>query len=814
MGETNLNISGTVGKNVVVGDHNTVIEVSGDLIFNAAQAAALKARDLRKMLRVLVVLASPVFDPRNPGHRPSPLDLLAEWRRLADAVSASGAPIALIRLTPPTLEALRYALSPRAVEQGLYPHVLHFSGHAWPEGLLFEDQYGGMDAVSTPRLLAELRDCPPLDLAVFNACQSSEYAFSAAQAFSASGRARAAIGHPDPVRDDEAIQFTASLYAELARGGYPLAEAFQRASRQVSTHAPQRFGDGSLAFSGLQAGEPLVEDNLPPGNLPSRNTFFFGRGAELHSLARMLDETPHIGVLSGVSGIGKTSLALEAAHRNAWRFPGGMAFGDGRGAPSAEFILRGMASALELPAQPGQAPEEALAALARQQPTLFVLDNLEDLPAPDLARLASFLRRLGRGSAALVTLRPPAPIFEDLPAARPIPLRDGLALEDAARYVHALAGRHNAPSLQRGDLAARLAHACGGHPLILEQVVALARKRPLAHMLESIQSLGEDYLKILRMVLDWSLEALDDEKAREALACLPIFGAGSCTPAALAAALDMPPGVLYPLADKLREAALLVFDPRYERYEWHASVSDYARAALRLPDFDARCQRALAQICDVFDNLPSSADPSTRPDLLNDLLNLSLRADWAAEQPDGEPLARLATSPRNWWVILSYHTAWRGWLEKAIEKPIQDRRLKANVRKAIGDVQQFRDDRDAALVSYNEALKLLEIGDKLGEANVYQSLGRMQIFSGQAQEGLQTLQNALTIYGQIGSISGQANILFFVGTLYADNGHLEEGAKLVASAVELGERIDPNHPVTIYMREVLRKIESQKNTSQ
>jgi hypothetical protein len=166
MGETNLNISGTVGKNVVVGDHNTVIEVSGDLIFNAAQAAALQERDLRNMLRVLVVLAGPVFDPRTPAHDPTPLDLLEEWNRLSNAIKASGAPIALIRLTPPTLESLRYALSPRVVEQGLYPHVLHFSGHAWPEGLLFEDQYGGMDAVSTPRLLAELKDCPPLDLAL------------------------------------------------------------------------------------------------------------------------------------------------------------------------------------------------------------------------------------------------------------------------------------------------------------------------------------------------------------------------------------------------------------------------------------------------------------------------------------------------------------------------------------------------------------------------------------------------------------------------------------------------------------------------
>ncbi|MFN8504171.1 hypothetical protein [Kouleothrix sp.] len=38
---------------------------------------------------------------------------------------------------------------------------------------------------------------------------------------------------------------------------------------------------------------------------------------------------------------------------------------------------------------------------------------------------------------------------------------------------------------------------------------------------------------------------------------------------------------------------------------------------------------------------------------------------------------------------------------------------------AIGDVQQFRDDRDAALTSYTQALALYrEIGDRLGEADI------------------------------------------------------------------------------------------------
>ncbi|MDX9993447.1 MAG: CHAT domain-containing protein [Anaerolineales bacterium] len=790
MDKTNLQVGESVGKNLVVGDHNLILEVGGDLIFKAAQSAALQQRDLRKMLRVLVVLAGPVFDPRNPQHDPTPLDLLTEWQKLSAAVAASGAPIALIRLTPPTLEALRYALSPRAVEQGLYPHVLHFSGHAWQDGLLFEDQYGSLDAVPSLRLLAELKDCPPLGLAVFNACQSAEHAFSAAQAFSAAGRAQAALGHPDPVRDDEAIQFAASLYAELARGGYPLEAAFERAAQQVSSHRPRLFGETGLSFNGLEAGKPLIEDHLPPGNLPAREKFFFGRAAELNDLAHGLEKTPLVAVLSGVSGIGKTALALEAAQRSAWRFPGGIGFGDGRGAPSAEFLLRGMAAALELPLLAGQPPEEPLLALARQKPTLFLLDNLEGLSAPDLERIAAFLRRLGRGSAALATLRPPAPVFENLPAARSIALTGGLAEAAGARYVLALAEHWQIASLQRGDLALRLARASGGHPLILEKLVALVRKRPLAHMLESIATLGSDYREILKTVMDWSLESLDDQ-ARAALACLPIFGAGSCTPAALAAALAIEQAALYPRLDPLRDSALLAFEPDTERWAWHASVSDYARAALNSPDYDACCRRALEQICDVFSKLPGSADSSTRPDLLADLQNLYLLAEWAGGQPDGEALARLATSPSNWWSLLSYHTAWQSWLESALHKGIADNGLEANVRKAIGDVQQFRKELDAALVSYNEALKRYqEIGSKLGEANVLAALSRMDIGAGKVEEAEQKMAVILQMRREIDDLYSEGADLGNFAIVLLNAGHKQKAREYAQKARVIFEKID------------------------
>jgi hypothetical protein len=91
------------------------------VMIEAAQQAALEKRDPARMLRVLALLASPVYDPKDPEKAPVHLDLRAEWHRLAEGVRQSGASILLARLTPTTLPALRAALSPRAAEQNAFP---------------------------------------------------------------------------------------------------------------------------------------------------------------------------------------------------------------------------------------------------------------------------------------------------------------------------------------------------------------------------------------------------------------------------------------------------------------------------------------------------------------------------------------------------------------------------------------------------------------------------------------------------------------------------------------------------------------------
>ena len=138
----------------------------------------------------------------------------------------------------------------------------------------------------------------------------------------------------------------------------------------------------------------------------------------------------------------------------------------------------------------------------------------------------------------------------------------------------------------------------------------------------------------------------------------------------------------------------------------------------------------------------------------------------------------------------------------------------ANTLKAIGDLQQFRNDRDAALLSYQQALDLYRaVGDRLGEANTLQAIGDVHLDQGEAEKGLQSLDQALDLYQQIGAQVGQANVYWDLGMRLARGSHLQEAEPLLAQAVELARQFAPGHPVTVQHEQILAQIREQAQTT-
>jgi tetratricopeptide (TPR) repeat protein len=117
-------------------------------------------------------------------------------------------------------------------------------------------------------------------------------------------------------------------------------------------------------------------------------------------------------------------------------------------------------------------------------------------------------------------------------------------------------------------------------------------------------------------------------------------------------------------------------------------------------------------------------------------------------------------------------------------RQVGDRLGEANVQKAKGDVQQFRDDRDGALASYEAALTLYrQVGARLGEANVQKAKGDVQQFRDDRDGALASYEAALTLYRQVGDRLGEANVLAAWSRLLIDSDFAQSQALLEQALV-------------------------------
>ncbi|UJW34771.1 tetratricopeptide repeat protein [Saccharothrix sp. AJ9571] len=204
---------------------------------------------------------------------------------------------------------------------------------------------------------------------------------------------------------------------------------------------------------------------VTPAQLPAAIPRFAGREGELAWLDGLTEQARHgvsvVGVVTGAPGVGKSTLAISWAHRNAENFPDGVLFASLRGFDPAHPPLEpGDVSTqflLGLGVRPAELPEKAHERIALYR---SLLSDASVLVVLDDARSAEQVRPLlppAPGSVAVVTSRARLDGLVIANAAR-IRTLETMPPADAVRLIEEVAGP--------GDYD-KLAELCGYLPLAL-----------------------------------------------------------------------------------------------------------------------------------------------------------------------------------------------------------------------------------------------------------------------------------------------------------------------------------------------------------
>ncbi|MER6691237.1 ATP-binding protein [Streptomyces minutiscleroticus] len=231
---------------------------------------------------------------------------------------------------------------------------------------------------------------------------------------------------------------------------------------------------------------PSVRDGRV-GNLPAEANAFVGRQTELAALSGLLRDCRLV-TLTGPAGVGKSRLALRAAHAERGLFPAGVWLVELSELKNPDLLTNAVAQATRLVEQTLRPLLEAVCEHLAGGPVLLVLDTCEHV-LDECARVVQELLANVPELHVLATSRQPLGVAgEHLMAVAPLPLgeRDDAVALFAARAAAAV------PSFElTDDNRAGVAAVCArldGIPLALELAAVRLRGFPLHRLLEGLDS--------------------------------------------------------------------------------------------------------------------------------------------------------------------------------------------------------------------------------------------------------------------------------------------------------------------------------------
>jgi len=620
-------------------------------------------------------------------------------------------------------------------------------------------------------------------------------------------------------------------------------------TRALFVAAARGRGPTARVIAAAREVEPGAAAAAATRTLPRASVSFTGRGRELTRLLEALTPNTPQGVvlgihaIDGMAGIGKTTLAVQAAHRLAESFPDGQFF-------------------LPLHAHtPGQRPVDPADALA----SLLLTAGLgpQQIPPGLEGRAARWRDHVAGkrillllddaagheqvrpllpgtpGSLVLITSRRRLAALED---AAQISL-DTLSPDEAATLLARLTAR---PSLSAEDAAlGEITRLCGYLPLAIGLLASQLRNHPArsaadlaAELAEARDRLALMYAENLSVgaAFDLSYAVLNPAQQRmfRRIGLVP----GPSLDAYAAAALDgsdLLTARRY--LDELYDQHLIA-EPAPGRYELHDLLREHARA-LAAADDAAETDEAAGRLLDYYLHATLAAGrhyspwatpyrrppPSLPPADAPDLSALAQAAAWLeAERANLDAATDHAASHRrpNHAVAIagaiSGFLSARGYIDESAELQRRalaaahqagDRIGEAGALADLGQLQQAVSDFPAAAASLSQAVAMFgDLGDLSGQANALMDLGFVQVLTGDYRAAEASHQQALAIARLVGARPLESDALSNLGLIQQLTGNHSAAAANLRQALALAGDLG-SIPIQAYTLNALGVVEQE-----
>ena len=603
--------------------------------------------------------------------------------------------------------------------------------------------------------------------------------------------------------------------------------------------AAARRDDSALLLGQAETsrrGQP-VQTALVLRQLPAGIPHFAGRSGELGALVGLLGDgsgsaaAATVAAITGMPGVGKTTLAVHWAHQIAERYPDGQLYVDLRGYDPGQPMtpsdaLAGFLRALGVAGQdvPAELDEQAARyrSLLAGRRMLVLLDN-----ARDVAQVRPLLPG-GPGCLVLVTSRSQLTSLVAVEGAYPLIL-DVLRPADAREL---LAGRLGPERITAEPGAVtELTELCARLPLALAIAAARAAIHPGLPIVALVTELRDaagrlaaldagDPASSVRAVFSWSYQKLGEPAARM-FRLLGVHPGPDITAAAAASLAAVLPGQAREALTQLTRASLLT-EHSPGRYAFHDLLRAYAAKQAQVIDSSVDRRAALHRTLDHYLHTASAGSlllnrnrdrvaldppqPQVRPEKLADRQQA---VEWfRAERQvllahieravDGKFDRHAWQLPWATATFLNWHGYWRELLATgepglAAARQIGDLAGQAEVHRYLSQAQTRLGDRSGASANLSAALaRYRQLGNHALQARTHLDLVGAREAEGRGLDALSHAEQALLLYRTSRHRPGECMALNAIGWAHAQLGHYQQALdycrRALTIARELGNR--------------------------